>query len=147
MTSTIERSTPIELSSERARVRSLPNGSRLRLTGAVWLAWLEHIHRCQTDGLGAMTQRCTRHRGQVTALEAAYPQWDCCPVHKKLKAERRRLLDYVRDSGLHQPAPHQSDEPLSAPWWLERGYRFDVRVPIIVDVKPSQSESDVSGKG
>jgi hypothetical protein len=138
MTSTVERSGIVSLSDERVTVRRLPSGSRVRKIGALWLLWLEHIQRCQTQGLQAVTDTCTRHRGLVTALEAAYPQWDCCDVHKALKAERERLLACVVRMGLHsQPAPHQSDEPLSAAWWLERGYRFNVRTTIVGTREPA----------
>lgn len=130
MTSTLERPARIELGAQRARVRALPSGSKPRLIGALWLAWLEHIRRCQKEGLAAATSKCTRHRGLIIALDAAFPQWDCCVTHRDLKAERQRLLDFAKR--LHtQPAPHQSDEPLSSAWWLERGYRFNVRTTIV----------------
>jgi hypothetical protein len=131
MTSTLERTGEISIGAERTAVRAIPSGTRMRLTGALWLAWLEHIQRCQTKGLEAVTDSCPRHKGQITALEAAYPQWNCCTTHRTLKAERQRLVDYVVSSGMHRPAPHQSDDPFSPAWWRERNYKFDIRTPVV----------------
>lgn len=132
MTSTVERLGTISLSEEQSRVRTLPSGSRVRKIGALWLMWLRHIQRCQTEGITAAGPRCTRHQGLVTALDAAYPQWVCCDTHRALKEEREQILVCVQKMNLHgQSAPHQSDDLLSVAWWRDRNYRFDIRRQVI----------------
>lgn len=114
---------PISLAAERARVRQFSSGSRLRLIGSLWLMWLTHVYRCQTEGLAAATPNCINQKESITALERDYPKgWDCCETHKALKEEREQIAALAEELN-KTAAPHQTTDTLSRGWWFRFGYR------------------------
>jgi hypothetical protein len=91
----------VSLSAERAFASELPQSSKERALADFTVDRLSHILACQQVRRDGTSAACHARDGNSdNRTDRKYPSWECCDVHKVLKAERATLQKWANELGI-----------------------------------------------